>query len=72
MNDLTAEKFLRLVEAVENYKRAAYDYEAKQERIHELREELLKLDNECNVLLDKKQELIAKIDSSFQEFFLMM
>ena len=69
LNDLTAEKFLRLVEAVENYKRAAYDYEAKQERIHELRNELLKLDNECKVLLAKKQDLIGKIDSSMQDFF---
>ena len=69
LNDLTAEKFLKILEAIENYKRAAYDYEAKQERIHELRNELLKLDNECKVLLAKKQDLIGKIDSSMQDFF---
>ena len=70
LNDATVKKFLRILDAVENYKRAAYDYEAKQERIHELQEELLRLENECKVLLDKKQELIAEIDSSLKNFFL--
>ena len=71
LNNLTSEKFLKVVKAINNYNRACYDLNAKKKRMYELSKEWLELDKECKALETKKQELIEKVDESMQEFFEM-